>query len=212
MQQTNLTNGHSEAVSGRFAAKMLLAFLGVVAWSFHGMEMPADWFLENILVAVFLGILVATWRRNGLSRASYWMLFGFFVCHEYGAHWKYADVPLGEWLKGPFQTSRNHYDRVMHFAFGLLCSWPLAEATRAFSGRGGRSWPAAVAMLAVLAFGSLYEMMEFAVAQLVAPEIGTEFVGAQGDPWDAEKDMGLAMIGALLPLGLWMLRPPAGPK
>lgn len=198
-------NGQLRPVSGRFAAVILLCFLVAVALSFAGMEMPADWYLENILVGVFLLVLVGTWRRNGLSQMSYVLLLIFFCFHEYGAHYKYADVPLGEWLKPFFQTTRNHYDRVIHFSFGLLCTWPLAEAVRTYSGVGGRYWPAFVALLANLSFSALYEMMEFSVAQLVAPDIGLEFVGAQGDIWDAEKDMALALIGALPPLLLWML-------
>lgn len=198
-------NGQFRPVSGRFALVMLLCLLGAIAISFAGMEMPEDWFLENILVAVFLAVLASTWRHNGLSYLSYWLLLVFFCFHEYGAHFKYADVPLGEWLKPFFQTTRNHYDRVIHFAFGLLCTWPLAEVVRSYSGVGGRWWPALVALLANLSFSALYEMMEFSVAQLVAPEIGLEFVGAQGDIWDAEKDMALALIGAIPPLVVWVL-------
>jgi len=205
MNFSNFVNGQLRPVSGRFAVVMLLCLLSAVAVSFAGMEMPEDWFLENILVAVFLIALSLTWKSNGLSYFSYLLLLVFFCFHEYGAHFKYADVPLGEWLKPFFQTTRNHFDRVMHFSFGLLCTWPLAEAVRSFSGVGGRWWPAFVALLANLAFSALYEMMEFSVAQLVAPEIGLEFVGAQGDIWDAEKDMALALIGSLPPLILWML-------
>jgi putative membrane protein len=198
-------NGQLQPVSGRFALAMLICVLSAVAVSFYGMEMPEDWLLENILVGVFLLALASTWRRNGLSYLSYCLLLAFFCLHEYGAHFKYADVPLGEWLKPFFQTTRNHYDRVIHFAFGLLCTWPLAELVRSFSGVGGRWWPALVAMLTNLSFSALYEMMEFSVAQLVAPEIGLEFVGAQGDVWDAEKDMALALLGAIPPLVLWVL-------
>ncbi len=198
-------NGQLRPVSGRFALAMLVCLLSAVALSFRGMQMPEDWFLENILVAVFLIALASTWRHNGLSHVSYFLLLTFFCFHEYGAHYKYADVPLGEWLKPYFQTTRNHYDRVIHLAFGLLCTWPLAELARSFSGVGGRWWPALVAMLTNLSFSALYEMLEFGVAQLVAPEIGLEFVGAQGDVWDAEKDMALALIGAIPPLLVWVL-------
>jgi putative membrane protein len=205
MKNSLLANGRLRPVSGRFALVMLFLLLVAVGLSFQGMEMPEDWFLENILVALFLLILALTWKTNGLSHLSYGLLLVFFFLHEYGAHYKYADVPLGEWLKPFFQTTRNHYDRVIHFSFGFLCTWPLAEAVRSFSGVGGRWWPALVALLANLSFSALYEMMEFSVAQLVAPEIGLEFVGAQGDIWDAEKDMALALIGSLPPLLLWML-------
>lgn len=208
MNLSFFANGQLRPVSGRFALMMLACLLSAVALSFRDMKMPEDWFLENILVAVFLIILAITWKRNGLSHLSYLLLLIFFFFHEYGAHYKYADVPLGEWLKPYFQTTRNHFDRAIHFAFGLLCTWPLAEAVRSFSGVGGRWWPAFVALLANLSFSALYEMMEFSVAQLVAPDIGLEFVGAQGDVWDAEKDMALALIGSIPPLIFWMLTQP----
>ena len=84
----------------------------------------------------------------------------------------------------PFHTSRNHFGRVVHFSFGLLLTWPLCEAFAQSAKLPPRRWPAFIALLAILACSVVYEILEFGVSQLVDPPIGTEFVGAQGDPWD----------------------------
>ena len=171
--------------------------------------MMADWLLENLLVFLLIVAMSATWRQLNLSATSYMLLVVFLAIHEWGAHHKYADVPLGEWIKPIFQTNRNHFDRIVHFSFGLLLTWPLCEVFAHLTRLAQRWWPAIIALFANLAFSALYEMLEFAVSQIVAPEIGTEFVGAQGDPWDAEKDMALALIGALVPLVIWIFTKPS---
>src|ERR1051325_9943555 len=86
-----------------------------------------DWFLENATVGVCILLLIGTYRKMPFSDASYTLLFVFLSVHEWGAHYKYSDVPLGEWLKPLLHTTRNHYDRIAHFSFGLLLSYPLQE-------------------------------------------------------------------------------------
>ena len=111
-----------------FLQKIILATFGAMALSAYHPTMVIDWWLENILVFVLLAALVGTYKSIPLSRESYVMLFVFVCFHEWGAHHKYADVPLGEWMKVWFYTTRNHYDRVMHFAFGLLLALPMMES------------------------------------------------------------------------------------
>ena len=94
--------------------------------AFHP-ERTFDWALENVLVFCFLATMIATYRGFPFSDLSYLLIFLFLSLHEWGAHYKYSDVPLGEWMKPWLHTQRNHYDRVIHFGFGLMLSYPMQE-------------------------------------------------------------------------------------
>lgn len=185
--------------------RLASATLLIVAASGLGNATVADWWLENAPVFVLLVVLMIQQREGPLSSAAYWQIFVFLCFHEWGAHYQYVDTPLGEWAKPWFQTTRNHYDRLMHLLYGLLFTAPYFEYfSRRSSGRIRYSLP----LQAILATSASYEIIEWAVAATVSPEIGTEFVGAQGDPWDAEKDMALALCGSLaVTLGLLSWRP-----
>ncbi len=160
-------------------------------------SMVFDWWLENVLVFLLLLFLTATYRRIPLSIFAYAMIFGFLLVHEWGAHHKYADVPLGEWMKAWLHTTRNHYDRVSHFAFGFFLSVPLREAFVATAGTKG-FWSYFIPVEFALAAGAVYEIIESIVAEIVTPEQGEAFVGMQGDMWDAQKDIALGGVGAFL--------------
>lgn len=155
--------------------------------------------LENLLIWLTIAGLIFTYWRCRLSLGAYGMLGLFLLLHAVGANYSY-DVPLvTEWLKqaGFTDLSRNSYDRVVHFSFGLLCVLPVREALGRWTGMkaGGQS---ATACVVILALGAFYELIEMWVAFLVAPELGTKFLGSQGDEWDAQHDMELALYGALL--------------
>jgi putative membrane protein len=94
-------------------------------------QILADWWLENLVVFVFLLALALSWRLTRLSNTSYLLLFLFLCAHEYGALWSYSNVPLGELAKPFLHTDRNHYDRLVNFLFGLLITYPAYEACSA---------------------------------------------------------------------------------
>jgi putative membrane protein len=119
------------------------------------------------------------------------------VLHEWGAHHKYATVPLGEWMKVWLETSRNHYNRIVHFAFGLLLAYPILEVLLRKSGACAY-WLLLLPVVASLALGAAYELIEAVVASIVSPEAADAFLGLQGDEFDTQKDMGLAMAGAIV--------------
>lgn len=156
-----------------------------------------DWFLENLLVVALVAILVGTYRAFPLSDLSYLLITAFMSLHAVGAHYTYANVPLGFWIQNTFGFSRNHFDRVVHFSFGLLMAYPIREVfLRVANARG--FWAYYLPLDVTLAFSALYEIMEMVVATMVAPGTGAAWLGTQGDVWDAQKDMGLAALGALL--------------
>jgi putative membrane protein len=176
---------------------LAIATLLVMAISAYHPVMVGDWLLENLLVVLLLAGLGITYRRYRLSNTSYWMIFLFLCVHEWGAHHKYADVPLGEWMKTVLQTNRNHYDRVAHFAFGVFFAYPFHEVLYRWAGvRAG--WQYYLPIEASLAVGAVYEIVESIVARIVSPEAGEAFVGLQGDMWDAQKDIALAGLGATI--------------
>jgi putative membrane protein len=163
-----------------------------------------DWLLENLVVFAFVAVLVRSHRVFVFSNFSSLLIALFLSLHAWGAHHTYSLTPLGFWLQDAFGLERNHYDRIVHFAFGLLMVYPLRElARRTLHLHGG--WAYLVPTLAILALSASYEIAEWWAAHAVAPDLGTAFLGTQGDEWDAQKDMTLALLGALSGLGLTAL-------
>jgi len=164
----------------------------------------SDWLLENLLVFAFVGVLVWTYPRFQFSNFSYFLFLIFLVLHTYGAHSTYALTPFGFWLRDTFELPRNPYDRIVHFAFGLLLTFPMRElAQRLLELR--RFWSYLIPLMAALSMSSAYEQIEAWVARIVSPELGAAYLGTQGDEWDAQKDMDRAMTGAVICLGLTWL-------
>jgi putative membrane protein len=178
-----------------------------IALAIHPVD-RRDWFLENLLVFVTVGVLVPTHRRFQFSNLSYGLILIFLTVHAVGAHYTYAKVPAGFWLQDWFGFSRNHNDRVIHFSFGVLIFYPMRELLRR-SARAQEPWATWLAVFALAALCSFFEVVEGIVVQIVHPEIGTAYLGMQGDIWDAQKDMGVAFLGAIITaLGLLLLSAP----
>jgi putative membrane protein len=183
--------------ANRTLRRLCLAFALWLLYTSLRPEVAFDYWLENALTIAFAAILAATYRRLALSDLSYSLIFAFLVLHEWGAQYKYSDVPLGEWMKPVLGVTRNHYDRVMHFAYGLLLAYPMQEwFVRSAGVRGGFRYFLPVQF--TLACSAVYEMLEAFMATILSAQRGEEFVGMQGDIWDAQQDMFLATLGALL--------------
>jgi len=159
-----------------------------------------DWLLENILTMVSVTLLIVTYRRFQFSDLSYILIFLFLILHAVGAHYTYSKVPLGFWLQEVMDLDRNHYDRLVHFAFGLLLAYPAYEVMlRCAKTRHG--WALVLAASTVVAMSGSFEVLESCVAQIVSPELGAAYLGTQGDEWDAQKDTTMAIVGVLISLG-----------
>jgi putative membrane protein len=157
-----------------------------------------DWLLENLPTFVCVPLAVATHRRFRFSDRAYVQATLFAILHTIGSHYTYSEVPFGEWMREGFGLARNHYDRIVHFSFGLLMLRPVRElAIRRPEGMG--RFAADYLSLTAVAFWSiLYEILEWVVASIADPSAGTAFLGTQGDVWDAQKDMALACAGGVL--------------
>jgi putative membrane protein len=197
MNAFTLQPGSRQALQRRWPALLLSAYAVVWALTAIAPLNRQDWLLENILVFIAVPVLLATYSRFRFSNVSYGLITIFFVLHAFGAHYTYSEMPVGNWLRDGWHLSRNHYDRVVHFLFGLLLSYPLWELLVRVVGLR-RGWARFGTVHVVMAWSALYEMIEAAVAHLVSPELGAAYNGIQGDIWDAQKDAALAMVGAIL--------------
>ena len=180
----------------RLLQLLCLALAVIIVLTGYRPEKVFDWWLENAAALTFLAILWITYRRLPLSDLSYVLIFVYLSMHEWGAEYKYSDVPLGEWMKPWLGTTRNHYDRVMHFSYGLLLAYPMQEWFMRVVGVTSR-WRYLLPVESTLAFSACYEMLEALGAAVLSPERGEEFVGMQGDIWDSQKDMLMAGLGAI---------------
>jgi len=202
----------SRSASHRRYASTLLGLFGAVflllGWA---PSYRADWLLENVLVLVLLPWLVLSYRRLRLSRISYTALFLFLCLHEVGAHYTYAEVPYDEWCRALFGRDfnsifgweRNHFDRVVHFLYGLLVVYPVREVfLRVAVGPGARGakgfWGYLFPLLVVMSTSLLFELIEWGAALLFGGDLGMAYLGTQGDVWDSHKDSLMATLGALL--------------
>lgn len=178
---------------------------------------PQEQWLQHIPTVLALpALLLLSARRRWLSNASFTCVAAMLALHIVGARWIYSNVPYDEWCRavagsGPrewFGWTRNHYDRLVHFAFGLLMTLPIAEASVRY-GALSVAWGLAWAWMTVAGVSALYEVFEWAISMIAAPDYADRYNGQQGDWWDAQKDMALALLGctlATLALGV-RLRP-----
>jgi putative membrane protein len=163
------------------------------------------WLLENVLVIAFAAALAFSSRRFILSRVSYTLIFVFLCLHEVGAHYTYAQVPYDRWfealtgrtLNGVLGWERNNFDRVIHFSYGLLLAYPVREVfLRVAAVRG--FWGYFLPLDLTMSTSMMFELFEWAAAEIFGGELGQAYLGTQGDIWDAHKDMALASLGAVI--------------
>jgi putative membrane protein len=156
----------------------------------------ADWAIENVLVLFGAALLGFTYKSFPLSRISYTCIFVFMMLHALGAHYTYSKVPYQEWL--PFlEGGRNHFDRLVHFMYGLLLAYPIREMFLRIGNVRG-FWGYFLPLDLTMSTSMLYELIEWAAAEVLGGELGAAYLGTQGDIWDAHKDMALASLGALI--------------
>jgi putative membrane protein len=186
--------------------QVLLALFSL-AWLFLAIR-PVDrstWLFENLPVFAAIPVLIYTYRRFRFSNSSYVFMAAFLILHTIGAHYTYSEMPVGNWFRDHWGLARNHYDRLLHLFFGLLITFPFWEYVHRRLGLSARV-SALIAIHAILAWSMLYELLEALVAHLVSPALGTAYNGTQGDEWDPQKDMFLALLGSLLAvlfLAIW---------
>lgn len=180
---------------------ILYSVLFLVFWAYTGLTTPdlENWLLENTLTLSLLIFLVAFYNIFRFSDTSYTLIFLFLLLHVYGSQYQYEDNPFGEWLKGQLGFERNNYDRLVHLGYGLLLTYPMYEAL-AYGFKLRRILTYLLPVELVLSSSALYELVEWIVADWVygGKEEGMNFLGMQGDIWDAQKDIAMAFAGAIV--------------
>lgn len=190
---------------GIYLKALIIAF--AVLWMALAIA-PYDrdtWILENALLVLGVVVLWQTRRSLPLSTTSYSLLFMFFCLHAVGAHFTYSLVPYDEALRNlsglsiteALDFSRNHYDRVVHFAYGFLLVLPVRELLVLFAKVRG-FWSYFLPLDIVMSSSLLYELIEWGAAVVYGGNLGAAFLGTQGDEWDAHRDMALAGLGGLI--------------
>lgn len=192
----------------------ILLTLFIIPWVLLAIEPHnrQDWALENVLSVLFVIVLVLTSKRFPLSRISYTLIFLFLLLHEVGAHYTYAEVPYDRWFKDWLGFSlnealgfeRNHFDRLVHFLYGLLLAYPIREVFIRIANVKG-FWGYFLPLDLTMSTSMLFELFEWAAVAIFGGELGIAYLGTQGDVWDAHKDMLLASIGALIAMGFTAL-------
>ncbi|HTL49262.1 MAG TPA: DUF2238 domain-containing protein [Steroidobacteraceae bacterium] len=186
----------------RYPLSLLAAYLAIwLALAIHPV-FRKDWLLENVIVFVAVPLFVLTARRLRFSDLTYTCLFVFFALHAVGAHYTYSLVPYADWwqaLGGGVLEGRNHYDRLVHLIYGLLVT-PAAVELFAHYGRYARPWAFLMPWMFMAGHSVVYELIEFAAALAFGGDLGQAYLGTQGDVWDSQKDMALALAGTTVAL------------
>jgi len=178
-----------------------LLIVPALAWSGIGPYDRLTWYLEIFPVVIALPVLYLTARRYPLTP----LLYGLIAIHALililGAHYTYARVPLGFWAQDYFELSRNHYDRVGHFAQGFIPAIAVREILIRSSPLKSGPWLAFLTVATCLAISASYEFLEWWTA-VVAGIAADSFLATQGDVWDTQWDMFLATCGAIISVAL----------
>jgi putative membrane protein len=175
---------------------LLASFLVILAWSVIRPKDLFTWFLESFPAMLGAVILFATYRRFELTTLVYVLIWLHAIILVVGGHYTYAEVPLGDWVRDALHLSRNHYDRLGHFAQGFVPAMIAREFLLRRSPLGPGKLLAYIVVSICLAISAAYELLEFGVSVLTG-SAGDAFLGTQGDVWDTQKDMLMALVGSI---------------
>lgn len=182
-----------------------------------GAAEPGTWVMEVFPIFIAVPLLVASAQRFPLTPLAYRLILVHAGILMVGGHYTYAKVPLGFWMEQVFHFSRNHYDRIGHFAQGFVPAIITREILLRRSPLVRGKWLFFIVTCVCLAISACYEFIEWAAAEIGGAQADA-FLGSQGDVWDTQWDMLMALIGALvaqLTIARWhdreLDRLPAGP-
>ena len=162
---------------------------------------PADWLLENVLIFIFFPFVVFMDKKHHYTLLSIVFLLIFASLHSLGSHYTYAEMEHFNAITQFFGFERNHFDRLVHFLFGLLTFRILFEMI--LSNVYTIKTALVFTFTMVLSISTFYELLEWFAVMIIQPDLGMAFLGTQGDIWDAHKGTALAMFGALVNIAFY---------
>lgn len=193
----------------RIKSAALLLYILVLIITCINPIYPHEMYLQHSVTFLVFILLVYINVRNKLSNKAFLLIVTFMIFHIIGARWIYSYVPYDKWISSLtgfsinnyFGFKRNEYDRLVHFLFGFMLLVPLREI---YSGwfKCTHKELTILAFLTILSLSMLYEIFEWSISIFLSPEDAQAYNGQQGDYWDAQKDMALAVTGALLTIVL----------
>ena len=183
----------------REPAILLALTLVCLAISRIGAAEPGTWVLEVFPIFLAIPVLVATAKRFPLTPLAYRLLFLHALILMVGGHYTYAKVPLGFWVQDALHLGRNHYDRLGHFAQGFVPAIIARELLLRRSPLQRGKWLFFLVTCVCLAVSASYELIEW-LAALLGGSSADAFLGTQGDVWDTQWDMFMALVGAITSL------------
>lgn len=178
---------------------LLLVFFMVFIWSLIHPKDLFTWFLEVLPALIGLAVLVFTYRRFRLTNLVYGLLLFHGVILVIGGHYTYAEMPVFNWLRDTLHLERNYYDRLGHFVQGFIPALLVREILLRNLVLQRGKWLSPLVVSVCLAVSALYELLEWSVAELTGTA-AEAFLGTQGDVWDTQWDMFMALWGAIFSL------------
>jgi len=188
----------SNRISPLHLALLLLVVI-VFLWSAWRPYDRATWWLEVAPALIGGAILISTYSHFRFTTLVYTLVALHMILLCVGGHYTYARVPLFQWLEPIFGWHRNHFDRLGHFMQGLVPALIARELFVRLRVVNSAGWRFAIIILICMGISALYELLEWATA-LIAGAAANAFLGTQGDPWDTQQDMFMALLGALCAL------------
>jgi putative membrane protein len=196
---------HGDTAAHARQPLMLLAMLApicvVTLWAPPAGRM--SWILEVGPGLLEIAVLASLYRRFPMSHWVYGCIFLHMLILIYGGYYTYALTPLGDWAKQALGLQRNHYDRVGHVALGVFPVFLTREVLLRRTPLVRGSWLTFLVLCVILALAAFWELLEWWITLIVASDVGQAFLGSQGDIWDAQWDMFLAVVGAAAALALF---------
>ena len=191
----------SGAPEARFRLSLLLPVLAALIVSGIAPHDRLTWLMEVMPVLLIVPLLIVTADRFPLSRLLYALIAIHALILIVGGAYTYARVPLGDWVKQAFDLARNPYDKLGHLAQGLVPALAARELLIRHRLVNGRAIVAVLSVCVAMAISATYELIEWAAAVIMG-QGADEFLGTQGDPWDTQSDMLMALIGATIAMTL----------
>ena len=186
----------------RIHLALLLSGVAALVWSGVGPADRVTWVAETMPAVVGGAVLVGTYRRFRLTTLTYALIWAFALILIVGGHYTYADVPVGNWARDALGLSRNHFDRFGHFFQGVIPAMIAREIYLRRTGLREGGWLFFCCLCVALAISAGYELFEWGYAATFGGKQADDFLGSQGDVWDAQKDMLMALLGAVSSLAL----------